>query len=74
MGHSLAETDKEILKDIFLNGYVCKITIFYHAQKAYEDMVINLVKMFGKEFVIENTASDRVKFLKLKQPSVGKFR
>lgn len=71
MGHSLAETDKGILKDIFLNRYVSKITIFYHSQNAYEDMVINLVKMFGKDFVIENTASYRIVFEELKPPVVG---
>lgn len=71
MGHSLAETDKGILKDIFLNRYVSKITIFYHSQNAYEDMVINLVKMFGKDFVIENTASNRIVFEELKPPVVG---
>ena len=48
MGHSLAETDRGILKDIFLNRYVNKITIFYHSQNAYEDMMVNLVKMFER--------------------------
>jgi hypothetical protein len=74
MGHSLAETDKGILKDIFFNGYVKIITIFYHSQEAYEDMVINLVHMFGKDFVIENTASGRIIFEELRSPLKGKIR
>ena len=36
MGHSLADSDQGILKDIFLNDFVPKITIYYHSQWAYE--------------------------------------
>lgn len=68
MGHSLADSDKGILKEIFMNDFVCKITIFYHSQMAYEQQVINLVSMFGKDFVIEQTANDRIVFEKLKKP------
>lgn len=64
MGHSLADSDKGILKEIFMNDFVCKITIFYHSQLAYEQQVINLVSMFGKDFVIEQTANDRIVFEK----------
>ena len=68
MGHSLADSDKGILKEIFMNDFVCKITIFYHSQLAYEQQVINLVSMFGKDFVIEQTANNRIVFEKLKKP------
>ena len=68
MGHSLADSDKGILKEIFMNDFVCKITIFYHSPLAYEQHVINLVSMFGKDFVIEQTANDRIVFEKLKKP------
>ena len=67
MGHSLADSDKGILKEIFMNDFVYKITIFYHSQMAYEQQVINLVSMFGKDFVIEQTANDRIVFEKLKK-------
>lgn len=66
MGHSLGMTDKEILKDFFLEKYVSEITIFYHSQYAYEQLVISLIEMFGKDFVIEQTGSERVKFVELK--------
>ena len=61
----MAETDKGILKDIFLNTNIDTIVIFYHSQSAYESMVINLIRMFGKDFVISNTGSGRIKFQKL---------
>ena len=66
MGHSLGMTDKEILKDFFLEKYVSEITIFYHSQYAYEQLVISLIEMFGKDFVIEQTGSERFKFVELK--------
>lgn len=67
-GHSLAETDKGILKDFFNNEHIREIVIFYHNQSAYEEMVINLIKVFGKDFVIKNTGSGRVCFKQLEEP------
>lgn len=66
MGHSLGMTDKEILRDFFFNEHVSEITIFYHSQYAYEQLVISLIDMFGKDFVIEQTGIERVKFVELK--------
>lgn len=66
VGHSLADTDKGVLDDFFRNRWVSRITIFYHNQQAYEDMVINLVSMYGKDFVIEQTGNGRIIFEQLK--------
>ena len=68
MGHSLGMTDKEILKEFFYGKYVSEITIYYHNQYAYEQLVISLVNMFGKEFVIEQTGSNRIKCVQLDLP------
>ena len=65
IGHSMADTDKGVLEDFFRNDWVEKITIFYHDQSAYENIVINLVSMFGKEFVIEQTGVERIVFEQL---------
>lgn len=67
MGHSLDVTDAGILKEIFGAKYVKEIHIYYHNQAGYESQVINLIKMFGKEFVIEQTASERIIFTKLEE-------
>ena len=40
--------------------------LFYHSQYAYEKLVISLIDMFGKDFVIEQTGIERVKFVELK--------
>ena len=74
MGHSLADSDQGILKDIFLNDFVQKITIYYHSQWAYEQQVINLIAMFGKNYVIEQTGKERIVFEKLKEPVNGMIR
>lgn len=70
MGHSLAETDKGVLDDFFRNKWVSRVTVFYHNQQAYEDMVINLVSMYGKDFVIEQTGNGRIVFEQLR-PAMG---
>lgn len=74
MGHSLAETDKGVLQDFFCNDWVETITIYFHNQRAYEDMVINLVRMFGKDFVIDQTGRKRIMFEKLQDPVAGSGR
>lgn len=69
MGHSLGETDKGVLEYFFKNELIEKITIFYHNQLAYEQMVINLIRMFGKDYVIENISNDNIAFVELTSPS-----
>ena len=64
MGHSLGMTDKDILADFFYNNKnISDITIFYHNQLAYEQLVILLIVMFGKEFIIEQTGKEKIKFV-----------
>lgn len=70
IGHSLGMSDKEILKDFFDEKHVSEITTFYHSQYAYEQLVISLIGMFGKDFVIEQTGIDRIKFVELKMAVV----
>ena len=66
MGHSLGMADKDILADFFYdNKNVSDITIFYHNQLAYEQLVISLIAMFGKEFIIEQTGKENIKFVEL---------
>ena len=72
MGHSLGRTDKGILDDFFLNeDWVRQITIYYHEQKAYEDLVIALITLYGKKRVIKWTGDNRVIFKKLEPPVFG---
>lgn len=63
-------TYEKIIRNLvsFYNKYVSEITIYYHNQYAYEQLVISLVNMFGKEFVIEQTGSNRIKFIQLDSP------
>lgn len=72
MGHSLSKVDYGVLKDFFEEDQVEKITIYYHSQSAYEKMIINLVDMFGKDFVIDQTYSERIIFEKI-LPGIESF-
>lgn len=47
MGHSLDETDKDILEELFSCAY--EIIILYHNKEAKLSYIKNLVKIFGKE-------------------------
>lgn len=66
IGHSLDKTDKTIFDRLFLNvKTIGRITIFYHNQLSYEKLVIALIDMYGKDFVIKNTATGKICFEKL---------
>ena len=41
---------------------------------AYEQQVINLIAMFGKDYVIEQTGKERIIFEKLEEPVIGMIR
>lgn len=65
MGHSLDKTDKTIIEEIFNAKYVEKIYIFFHNQWAYENLVIKLIEIFGRDFIIEKVAKEEIIFKKL---------
>ncbi len=46
IGHSLDETDQDIIQEIF--GLATKIKIFYHKDEVVGDYISNLVKIYGK--------------------------
>ena len=56
-GHSLDPTDSELLSEI-IGHEKAKTTIFYHNESAYISEVTNLIKIFGKEFVIDKCHGD----------------
>ena len=66
-GHSLDSNDKSILSYFFESEKVGKIIIFNYNQSAYETQVINLINMFGKDFVIENVSNNRIQFFSIQE-------
>ena len=74
VGHSLNKVDKGVLKDFFMEQNVESIKIFYHSQSGYENQVVNLVEMFGRDFVIDQTGKGRIVFEELKPPVEGNPR
>ena len=56
-GCSLDDTDKEIIKDLFLRKPVhTKIKIYYHDEEAHNRMIMNLISILTQEKVIEMTS------------------
>lgn len=68
MGHSLGTHDFGVLGEMFNEEKIDKVIIFYHSQNSYENLVINLVKAFGKENVVEQIGKERIIFEKLEEP------
>ena len=66
-GHSLAYNDKSVLSYFFENKYVDKIYIYYINQKSYEELIINLIKLFDKDYVIKNVSEGRIEFVPVKE-------
>lgn len=70
MGHSLGYADFGVLEPFFTKPVIQKIVIYYHDQKSYENLVINLVKALGKEKVIDEIGKEKIVFEKLTAPQI----
>jgi hypothetical protein len=69
-GHSLDDTDKDILKDLILNDNV-KTIIFYHNKNTMGKQIANLVKVIGQDELIRRTGgSTKTIEFKLQQDMV----
>lgn len=70
-GHSLDETDGDILKyvigDINASGRLAlkpkQVIIFYYDSSDYEQKVINLLKLYGRSIVEEYMEKEKFKFI-----------
>ncbi len=70
-GHSLDETDEDILKfvigDVNEKGEMIfkpeNVTIFYKDSTDFEQKVINLIKLYGRSIVEENMEKGMIKFV-----------
>lgn len=61
-GHSLDVTDKDILLE-FLKNKNCEVYIFYKDKKAYGSQIANLIKLIGREELLERL-KNQIKFIK----------
>lgn len=72
-GHSLDETDKDVLK--FAIGdfddknqfqmKARKVIIYYYDQQDFELKVINLITLFGRDIVEKNMDDNKIIFIKI---------
>ncbi|MBQ8182442.1 MAG: bacteriophage abortive infection AbiH family protein [Clostridia bacterium] len=65
-GHSLDIVDKDIIEFLILNDNV-RTYIYYHNTTSYEEKIINLVKIIGKDELIKRTAGKNQTIFFLKQ-------
>lgn len=64
-GHSLSNTDGDLIRSIYEKS--CKIIIFYiEGNKDYEQKVINLIDILGKESVIQGMYSGKIALIPIK--------
>lgn len=70
-GHSLDETDEDVLKYVIgekrvnerLNLKPKKIIIYYYDSFDYEQKVINLIKLYGRDTVEEMLEASKFEFV-----------
>lgn len=62
IGHSLDVTDKDIIKKIFTHANIAKITVYYFNKQVKDKQIANLIKILGKETLLELTGKKILKF------------
>lgn len=65
IGHSLDETDKDIIQEVF--NVATKIKIFYHKEEAVGDYIKNLVAIYGKMGFDSLRVTKDIEFIKHEQ-------
>lgn len=65
-GHSLDPTDGDIIHSLIMAKYA-ETTIYYHNEAAFEQQIINLVKIIGENNLIRMTGDSEqsIKFIKI---------
>lgn len=64
-GHSLDEPDGDVIRE-FIECDKSKVYIFYYDQKSFNSIVVNLIKIFTKDKIIELTGSGKIEFVECK--------
>lgn len=72
-GHSLDETDKDVLKFVIgdfddrnqFQMKARKVIIYYYDQQDFELKVINLITLFGRDIVEKNMDDNKIIFIKI---------
>lgn len=61
-GHSLDVTDKSILHEMITSENVRNITVFYHNEDSHASEIINLVKILGRDKIIDLAYNGKLQF------------
>lgn len=64
-GHSLDNTDGDILHEIFTNSLDDKFIIFYHKEESRDELIKNLIKLLKKDTYQKYWHSNKITFEKI---------
>lgn len=62
IGHSLDQTDKDILREIILHENVTT-TVFYYSPEAYDEQIINMIKLIGQDKLTDMVYGENPKII-----------
>ena len=65
IGHSLDNTDGDIFREVIKSATTRKVIIYHHDQTAYENQVINLIEVLGKDVFLDYYENKKIEFKKL---------
>lgn len=60
-GHSLDITDKDLIEQIYERSK--KIYVYYHSETALPTLIANLIRIFGKDEIMQAHNSSKIEFL-----------
>ena len=63
-GHSLDYSDADVLRNIVCHKAVKSIDIYYHDENAHNRLIANMVKLIGKNKLIERVGNKEIEFIK----------
>lgn len=65
----MGKSDEDYIKSIIEETDYSKI--FYYNQTDYEQKIINMIDIFGKQFLEEYINSGSIEFIKLEEPIIN---
>ena len=58
-------TDGDILREVIKSATTKRVIIYHHNQTAYENQVINLIEVLGKDVFLDYYENKKIEFKKL---------
>lgn len=66
-GVSFDKTDEDIIGEIYHSDNTKKIIVYYYDDLDYENKIVNLIQILGKDKVLEDRNSEKLEFIKIEK-------